>query len=213
MLKIYKHQSFYYMKNILLAFLFSLYFGSANSQDILEIVAKEVCSCTSSKTEKLSSGTQKNIQMELGICIMSSVAAHENEITEKYGNVLEADGAMEKLGRDVGLKMATSCPDVLMTIANSGIGEDEVVEEKALTVEGKVVEIKSEQFLTVVIKDNSGRSHSMLILTFFEDSNLLTENKLKKNDKVSVEYWEQEFYDAKAMDFRYYKVIQGIKKI
>lgn len=51
------------------------------------------------------------------------------------------------------------------------------------------------------------------MLTFFEDADLLIENKLKKNDKVSVDYWEEEFYDVKAKDFRYYKVIQGVKKI
>ena len=48
-----------------------------------------------------------------------------------------------------------------------------------------------------------------LILIFLKS----TENKIKKNDKVSVEYWEQEFYDVKAKDYRYYKVIQAIKKI
>ncbi|MCY1243998.1 hypothetical protein D9M72_570460 [compost metagenome] len=128
---------------------------------------------------------------------------------------MEADGAMEKLGGDVGMKMAGICPDVLMSLAEMGMSEIDSteVEQEHSTVEGRIVEIKSEQFLTVVIKDNSGRNHTMLMLTFFEDSNLLIENKLKKNDKVSVDYWEQEFYDVKAKDFRYYKVIQGIKQI
>jgi hypothetical protein len=52
----------------------------------------------------------------------------------------------------------------------------------------------------------------MIVLTFFEDVHLITENLIKKNEKITVEYFEQEFYDPKVNDFRYYKVIQGIKK-
>jgi len=200
------------MKKSLLVFVFSLFFFNAHSQDILETVAKEVCSCTTSKSEKLKELTGEKLQMELGLCIVASYSNHEKELSAKYGNVIDGgDGLMEKLGRDIGLKMVTICPDILMSIAGDD-SEDEVVAE-ALTLEGQIVEIKSEQFLTVSVKDNSGRIHSVLMLTFFEGSNLLIENKLKKNDKVSIDYWEQEFYDVKAKDFRYYKVIQGIKKI
>lgn len=203
------------MKKSLLVFAFALFFSNVQSQDILDIMAKEVCSCAGGKKETLKGADSQKMQMELGLCIISSFSNHEKEVTAKYGNVMEADGAMEKLGGDVGMKMAGICPDVLMSLAEMGMSEIDSteVEQEHSTVEGRIVEIRPEQFLTVVIKDNSGRNHTMLMLTFFEDSNLLIENKLKKNDKVSVDYWEQEFYDVKAKDFRYYKVIQGIKKI
>lgn len=204
------------MKKSFLAFVFSLFFINANSQDVLDVVAKEVCSCASGKKDALKGASAEKLQMELGLCIMSSFSTHENDLSAKYGSVMETDGAMEKLGRDVGIKMAGVCPDVLLSLAEVGMGDDEtatVAEEEYSTLEGQIAEIKSEQFLSVVIKDNSGRTHTMLLLTFFEGSDILTENKLKKNDKVSVDYWEQEFYDVKAKDFRYYKVIQGIKKI
>ncbi|PZO32322.1 MAG: hypothetical protein DCE86_07720 [Flavobacteriaceae bacterium] len=187
---------------------------NAKSQDILDVITKEVCSCANEKKDMLKDAASEKVQMQLGLCIISSFSSHEKEVTAKYGNVMEAEGAMEKLGGDVGIKMASVCPDVLMMFADmeSEFGE-ETEEIPALTLEGKIIEIKPEQFLTVIVKDNSGRNHTFLVLTFFEDSNLFIENKLKKNDKVSVQYWEQEFYDAKARDFRYYKVIQGIKKI
>lgn len=60
---------------------------------------------------------------------------------------------------------------------------EEIEEIPALTLEGKIIEIKPEQFLTVIVKDNSGRNHTFLVLTFFEDSNLFIENKLKKMTK------------------------------
>lgn len=201
------------MKKSLLAFLFSLYFVNANSQDILDIVGNEVCSCAASKVDELKAQESSKVQLELGFCIVASYSAHKEAVIQKYGDVLQSDTSMKQLGMDVGLKMASICPDVLLKLAESGFGSEDEQEEEALTLEGKIVEIKPEQFLTVIVKDNSGRSHSMMVLTFFKDSNLLTDMILKKNDKVSVDYWEQEFYDTKAKDFRYYKVIQGIKKI
>jgi len=200
------------MKKILLAFVFTMFFLNANSQDILETVAKEVCSCVTAKSEQLKDLSAEKLQMELGVCIVSSYSLHEKELIAKYGDVLKGEGNMEKFGRDIGFKMVTVCPDILMSIAGDDVPELEESTEVS-ELQGQIVEIKSEQFLNVVVKDASGRSHSLLVLTFFEGANLLTENKLKKNDKVSVEYWEQEFYDVKAKDFRYYKVIQGIKKI
>lgn len=201
------------MKKLLFVFVLSLFCLNAKSQDILDVLTKEVCTCVNEKMKTLKDGTAEQRQMQLGLCIVSSYSSHEKEVTAKYGDIMETEGAMQKLGSDVGMKMAGICPDVLMMFADMEADEAEVEEIPALSLEGKIVEIKSEQFLTVVVKDNSGRNHTLLVLTFFEDSNLLIENKLKKNDKVSVEYWEQEFYDPKAKDFRNYKVIQGIKKI
>ncbi len=199
------------MKKSLFVFVLSLFCLNAKSQDILDVITKEVCSCANEKKEMFKDTGAEKAQMQLGLCIISSFSSYEKEVTAKYGNVMENEGAMEKLGGDVGMKMVSVCPDVLMMFADMEAAEAE--ETPVLTVEGKIVEIKSEQFLTVIVKDNSGRNHTLLVLTFFEDSNLLIENKLKKNDKVSVEYWEQEFYDPKAKDFRNYKGIQGIKKI
>jgi len=199
------------MKKSILVFLFSLFFLNANSQDILDNVVKEVCSCATAKAEQLKELPADKLQMELGFCILTSYTNHEKELTAKYGNVMEGEGLMEKLGTDIGLKMASACPDVFMLIAGSSFEDEET--QPVTTIEGQIVAIKSEQFMTLDVKDNSGRTHSMLLLTFFEGSDILTENKLKKNNKVSIDYWEQEFYDVKAKDFRYYKVIQGIKKI
>lgn len=202
------------MKKLLLVFAFVSFFNNAQSQDIANVITEEVCACAEAKKEMLEEVDSKKKEIELGICIISSVSKHKDDVAAKYGNVFDSDEAMEKLGTDVALKMAEICPDVLMTIA--GMGEDdvdEVVFKEYSNIEGRIVEIKTEQFLTVVVKDNSGRNHTLLVLTFFEGSDLLIEDKLKKNDKVSIDYLEQEFYDAKSRDFRYYKVIQGIKKL
>jgi hypothetical protein len=202
------------MKKLLLVFTFVSFFSNAKGQDIADILTEEVCSCAAGNNEKNQDAQSRNMEMELGICIITSVSNHKEAVKAKYGDVLQDEDAMGKLGTDIGLKMASVCPDIFMALAEmSDDDEAPAVEEVYSTIEGRIVEVKTEQFLTVVVKDNSGRTHTLLVLTFFEGSDLLIEDKLKKNDKVSIDYLEQEFYDAKAKDFRYYKVIQGIKKI
>jgi hypothetical protein len=202
------------MKKLLLVCAAVLFFNNAQSQDVSDTITEEVCACASGKKETLQEADSEEIKMELGLCMISSVSKHKDEVTAEYGDVLEDEEAMEKLGSDIGLNMLSICPDVFTLFAGMDDDEDvdEVIFKEYSTIEGRIVEIKQEQFLTVVVKDNSGRSHTLLLLTFFEGSNLLTEGEVKKNDKVSIEYMEQEFYDVKAKDFRYYKVIQGIKK-
>ena len=119
---------------------------------------------------------------------------------------------MEKFGEDIAIKMVNHCPDFIIALGSRVEDTEEVEEEPNLFVEAVFIESKKNDFQTITIKENNGRIHTLIVLTFFEDVNLITENLIKKNEKVIVEYFEQEFYDPKVNDFRYYKVIQGIKK-
>lgn len=92
------------MKKSLFVFVLSLFCLNAKSQDILDVITKEVCSCANEKKDMLKDAASEKVQMQLGLCIISSFSSHEKEVTAKYGNVMEAEGAMEKLGVMWGLK-------------------------------------------------------------------------------------------------------------
>lgn len=198
------------MKKIIIALLVFVCFQKANSQDLLDILAKEVCECSKSKQDKLKN--PETLQMELGLCIMTSFSNHESQVKEKYGDILSEKGDMQKLGEDIGWKMAAVCPDVVMAMASTGFLEEDAEQENSI-LEGQFIQIKIEQFTSLLLKDSTGRTHTFLLLNFCEGSNLITENLLKKNDKIAIEYFENEFFDPKAKDFRNYKIIQGLKKI
>lgn len=204
----------YNMKKIILSFVLTFIYINANAQDILEKVTKEVCSCTSGKIESLKKSSPDGIKMQLGLCILSSYTEHKTEIVAKYGEIMEKDGAMEKLGEDIGMKMVTICPDVLMSIASTGGFSDDdsakVAEPK--TIEGEISDIKTDQFVTIQIKDKNGRAYSFLFLNYFETASLFTNNEIKKKDKISVTYTETELYDTKEKEFRYFKVITQLDK-
>ncbi len=181
-------------------------------QDAIDAMAKETCECINKKFPDISKSNAGEIEDELGSCLLTSYMAHKEELKPEDKTELTNQEGMKNLGEKVAMKMLTHCPAVIIELGKSS-NDEEAVEVANLTLSGQFVESKSNEFVTISLKDASGRTHSLVLLNPFENSSLITDNSLKKNDKIEVEYYEQEFYDPKAKDFRYYKVLQGLKKI
>ena len=200
------------IKHILFLLLFTTSLFAQNSDAIYDIIAKETCSCITNKKLDLQNDNYEKIQLEFGFCIINSYSNHKNDFDQPTDLDFSDGELMEKFGEDIAIKMVNHCPDFIIALGSRVEDTEEVVEEPNLFVEAVFIESKKNDFQTITIKENNGRIHTLIVLTFFEDVNLITENLIKKNDKITVEYFEQEFYDPKVNDFRYYKVIQGIKK-
>jgi hypothetical protein len=162
------------------------------------------------KKEKLEGLTPEKLQAQLGLCILASYTANDTKIKAKYGDVLDNDKSMEKFGEDIGVRMVTVCPETLMQFA--GAIDGDIENPEVLSVEGKITEIKNEQFTTILVKDKNGRVYSFLVLNYFDTASLVSGNELTKNSSVIIQYAEVELYDNKAKEFRFYKVISGIEK-
>lgn len=200
------------MKYIYLAFLFFFSFWNVTAQELIDVVTAEVCSCSELKKEKLAGLKDEKLQFELGLCILASYSKHTAEIKAIYGDLLGENSMMEKFGEDIGLKMASVCPETLLYFAGEiGFDDDTAVKSNS-TIEGKIVEIKIDQFATIVVKDKNGRVHNFLFLNYFDTASLFTNDEIKKNDFISVNYSESEIYDPKNKEFRYYKIISGLEK-
>ncbi|GGD36097.1 hypothetical protein [Flavobacterium orientale] len=200
------------IKYLLFTFFIPISFFGQNIESLYDIVAKESCECIVNKNFDLKNRDYEKIKLEFGLCIINSYSNHKSKFDESIDLDFKNSKMMSKFGEDVALKMINHCPDKIIEFGNfEGDDEDEILDN--ITFEGVFLESKKSDFQMVTVKENNGRIHTLIVLTFFEDVNLITDNLIKKNDKVSVEYFEQEFYDPKLNDFRYYKVIQGIKKI
>lgn len=182
-------------------------------EELLTLMAKETCECLEAKKDKIVD--EDKLKAETGFCIIASYTKHSEEAKEVFGPIFEDTKKAEKLGEDVAMKMITVCPDTFKSLVETFMKEEEAENPPAEvftpSVEGKVVEVKTSDFITLVIVDASGRKHSLLVLTHFEGANLLIENKLKKNQSVEAKYFEQEFYDPKTKDYKYFKVLDFLE--
>lgn len=206
------------MKKFFLLPLISLVFFSVSAQELdreklLTLMAKETCECLQAKKEKIID--EDKLKAETGFCIIASYTKHSEETKIVFGAIFEDTKKAEKLGEDVAMKMITVCPDTFKSLVETFMKEEanEAPPAEVFTpsVMGKVVEVKTSDFITLVVVDASGRKHSLLVLTHFEGANLLIENKLKKNQSVEAKYFEQEFYDPKTKDYKYFKVLDYLE--
>ncbi|WP_146603289.1 hypothetical protein [Flavobacterium aquaticum] len=160
--------------------------------------------------------TKENLEITLGLCILEALNKYEKDVERHYGkNVITNDKKMEELGYDIGLKMGAKCPSVFMNMVDeeSDTNGEEVVEEiPDAVLTGKISEIKSEQFLTFVVKEDSGKNNQFILLSSFDNAFLLTDKVLKVSDAVDVTYYEMDLFDAKLGKFVSFKIVTDIVK-
>jgi hypothetical protein len=192
------------MKKTILALLFLFSISQIKAQDVLDSISAHTCDCvTKLDIEKL---PKEKLTIELGLCMMQAAQPFEKELKQKYDVDMKKvnKGEGEKLGRLVGLKMASNCPVFTQLITR--ITSDDPVTN---SIEGTITELVNEQFITIVLKDEDGRDQKIIWLEYFKNSEKLLQKG--KNKNVTIEYEERELFSPKFNDYIKYKVATGIR--
>ena len=202
-------------------FLFLFFFLSSliHGQVVLDTIAKETCSCLKSKDLDFKNEVDlSKIEMELGLCMITNI----NKLGSKVIGINQVDysnsSELEKISGEIGAKMLNYCPDIMLKLSMPTTYYEEKKSELVNAVptnflECTLVEIKRDQFVSLIIKDIRNKLYTLLVLNYFETVFLLLENKIKEQDKLKVSYSEQELYDPLIKDFRNFKVLNFIEKM
>jgi hypothetical protein len=179
------------------------------------VIGKETCACLEAKKINYSEMNKKEMQTQVGLCMIQSYSAHASEFEPKDKISFDDEEGMRGLGEKVAMKMMVTCPEIIMEMGRRSIEDDDSneAEKESYFVEGKVIEIKSEQFMSIQVKDKNGRDFSFLLLDYFETASLLTNKEIHKNDNIKVSYTEIELFDPQNKEFRYFKIITNLEKI
>ena len=200
------------MKKILLLLVLvgNVAFAQKLTKDQLsDKLAEKACECA--EKQEL---TKESFELTIGICLLEGINAYEKDVEKHYGkNVISNDKKMEELATNIGARMGLKCPAVFKFMLDEESGEvEEVVDAEELTISGKISEIKSEQFITFIVKEDSGKTNQFILLSSFDNAFLLTDKVLKASDAVDVVYYEMELFDAKLGKFVSYKIVTDIIK-
>lgn len=190
-------------------FFFVLLFSSLNifsQETTIDKIAQETC-------EYLSSAEAKNLDVDkrtekLGLYILNLYNKYETELNSEGINVNFTDGSDQaaKFGEKIGMNMAKFCPDALIALANDF--QDEPIED-IFEVKGTLVDVVGNEFSTVILKDEDGKTQKFLWLQNFKGSDTLIhslENLNKKSD-VILKYNNMECYSPQLKDYIIRKVI------
>ncbi len=203
MLKIYK------IMILKKGFLFIVVFVSLNifsQETTLDKVSQETC-------EYLDSDEVKSLDVDkrtekLGLFILNLYNKYEEEFN-KDGIVVDFyDGsdAASKFGEQVGINMARFCPEALIALAED-INEEPA--EELFEVSGSLVSVVGDEFSTVILKDEEGKTQKFLWLQNFKGSDQLIQSleNLNAASNVTLIYNNIECYSPQLKDYIIRKVI------
>lgn len=186
---------------------------SGYAQDYMDKIVAECCECLEEVPDSLN---KQEASMKMGICMLNASQPYAKQLKKDYGIDLNKmdRGEGEKLGRMVGVRLATACPSSLMKIVNRvkpELLEEAAADEATLNSEGTVTAIESNTFVSFSVKDEDGKTSKYYWTTFIDnDIDLATDYEAIKGKKVYIEYTEEEMYDPRLKEYRKVRIVTAI---
>ncbi|HEY0976651.1 MAG TPA: hypothetical protein VGE21_04205 [Flavobacteriales bacterium] len=201
------------MRHLFLSLFVLLLHAPLLAQDALDKIAMKACTCVAGLKD-VTNEDERNSQM--GVCMLAEASLHEKELKKKHGfDLSKIDTEGEALGRAVGVRMAKHCPEVLLMMAQLGEdGEDLPPPPPDLltkTMMGKLVEVRKGEFLTLVVRSETGSTYELLVLGPVENGGeLLNAPDPAVGRSMAWSYDERELYDVRSGSFRSFKVLRAL---
>jgi hypothetical protein len=183
----------------------------AFSQDYMDDIALKACECLSTVSDTLET---ERFNMELGICMIDAASPYKKQLKKGYKidfNKIDTQG--KELGRIIGLRMASVCPDALMKMVNK-VNNKKNNDISENIIEGQVTAIIDDKFVEFSIKNELGKNSKYYWFTFIEsNTDLSTDYKTLTDKFVQVTFTSQEFFDARIGEYRAFNIIQKLEII
>ncbi len=191
----------------------SFVFGTASvAQDAMDRVAEATSTCATAIDTSLS---KAEIQAALGVCMIQSTTPYKKELKRKFGFDLDHfDQDPEAFGKTIGIRMAARCPAFFTLLARKDKSppSDVPPPPPGLSVSGKLVTVKSGQFLTLVILAQDGRTLELLLLGQAQKvDGILRSQDQGRGTTGEWHYRADELFDPLSRTYRPYYVVTGFE--
>ncbi len=193
-------------KFLTLLFLLPVALSAQKKQVVYKKLAEATCECSRKK------GGDKLTETDLGLCIFEAL----DNLSDKEKKIISynPDKKMETISgvaEAVGIEMATTCPEIFtkMNSEEEAAVAEEVVEDTFVT--GTLESITSNEFKTIILRDETNTLQKFIWLFSFEGDALFIKNKAVKGDRLEIHYREQDFFDPKTNSYQKYNEITEIK--
>ncbi len=181
-------------------------------------IALDACDEISKKD--LAGASQDAVMEMLGMALLPAMVKYEKELKEFYQLDDFSDAAaMEKVGRDVGMKLVFLCPEFARVIttglASNSEGDDKnprVLSMSEQTLSGTLLKIETGEFTSLQIRTPAGKMEKIWWFEYFSGADILLENPAKLvGKKVVVNYVEKERFTHATKEYARIKLATGIK--
>ncbi|WP_124981419.1 hypothetical protein [Nonlabens xiamenensis] len=199
------------MRNFITLFICLLVFTGTYAQQPSEEAISKLSTDTCTCIEKIDNiKTEAQAELELGKCM---AAAYGKDV--KYYNSQGLDfmneAILEEFGEAVGLNMVANCPSFLEIFINMDYDDEETGDsyETFEEITGSVQKLTSDSFSVLTIKDDNGRQHKVLWLTYVDNGDLLRQ-AIEDKKTYTFRVRELDIYDPRIEEYRNMYVLDRI---
>lgn len=191
---------------------FTATFSQSAKDSLMTALANEAC--TEISKSDYSNKSLDELQVDLGMAMMPSFQNHQEEI-EKYFNVDFTDQkAMQQIGTQIGLKLATSCPAFLKLMRDksadlAGISGSKPVISAGGIVSGTLSKIVPGEVTYFVVKSGEGKMEKIWWMEYFKGAEKISSANINKPLKIS--YIEKDMYNSTLKDYIKQKVAVAVE--
>ncbi|PIB36020.1 hypothetical protein BFP72_11750 [Reichenbachiella sp. 5M10] len=198
------------MKHLFSALLFLFVFSNAYSQKYMDKLLVESCECV----DKIDIDLElQQYNLQLGLCMLEAAQPYQKQLLKDYEidiAHIDTNGQGEKLGRMIGVKMASVCPNTLLALSNK-MNPQPSPEPSIQVATATVSQIDHDPFVVFTLKDSYDKEVKYYWLSPVEsDLELIQNYPALLDKKVSIRYETQELFDPKIEVYRDFNVIQEI---
>ena len=187
--------------------LFCMLSGPILAQGDSAFVKEMVSDVCAGLTEKKHSITAANFETQVGLILMPVIVKYNDQIKKAWGFDYTVGEESESIGKKVGSMLVVSCPTFNELIMKYAVGQE--VDEKSIS--GTLLQIASQQFTYLRIKNKNGKEEKIWWLEYFEGSDKLHAGTSILNKPITINYKVVELYDITNKEYKSYKVATGIK--
>ncbi len=186
---------------------------------LLKVMSNEACEEFAKKD--FTTIDKKNLETEMGMLLAPAMMTHLDDIERIYGGGMTDPDAMRKMGMDLSMKLASTCPKFIefsMKMAGkSGEDDSKVKKENTLDnngeaiLKGTLLSVNAGDITTLSVSDGKGKTTKLYWLEYFDNADkIIANNKKYLNKKVTVGYTEKSVYDFVRKNYKTIKVITSI---
>lgn len=186
---------------------------------LLKVMSNEACEEFAKKD--FSTIDKKNLETEMGMLLAPAMMSHLDDIERIYGGGMTDPDAMRKMGMDLSMKLASTCPKFIefsMKMAGKSKEDNSKVKNENTSdvngeaiINGTLLSINPGDITTLSLSDGKGKTAKLYWLEYFDNADVLrTNGKKYLNKKVTVNYTEKSVYDFVRKNYKTIKVVTSI---
>jgi len=175
----------------------------------MDKIVAQTCECGKNINDTIN---QKQMFMEIGICMIKVAEPYKKQLKKDHNiNLDNIDQEGEALGKLIGMKMASTCPEVLRKITEQADKKSAESGQEVFT--GRVIKIEKDFFVIFTVNDESKTLKFYWLTNAESNIDLLNQYAELLTKEVKVKYKITSLFDPKINDYRNFNVIEKIEKL